>query len=117
MKNKHRLYKLFSHIIKSTTDNELPRERFLDLIVEQALIERMACLQEIQALRMQLQLNNVDSEKIPDWTHRSDKILDKLLRYKLGEHGKLVKNGILIMPYSWRRKFRNLLKPINQKHS
>ncbi len=84
----------------------LSTEQQVVLLAEQALIERMCCLQEIHALRVLLQENGIDAEHIPDWVQRSDNILDTLLRYKLGKCGQLLKKNMLIMPYSWRRKFR-----------
>lgn len=108
------LNKVFAYALKSTIHNELSPEQILALTAEQALIERMACLQEIEELRILLQNNCIDSASIPDWVKRSDEVFDKLLRYKLGEHGSTVKQGILIMPYSWRRKFRKIFAPMRK---
>ncbi|ENZ7484570.1 hypothetical protein ACG8U7_001649 [Klebsiella aerogenes] len=85
---------------------ELSPKQQLALLAEQALIERMSCLQEIDELRRLLDKNNIESGSIAGWIERSDNILDKLLRYKLGKCGKLVKKQNLFMPYGWRRKFR-----------
>lgn len=87
------------------TCSVLSTEQQIALLAEQALIERMSCLQEINALRALLQDNDIDTD-IPGWVQRSDNILNTLLRYKLGKCGQLVKKNKLIMPYSWRRKFR-----------
>lgn len=90
--------------------SELSFEQLLALLAEQALVERLSCLQEIKALRTRLELNNIRCDDIENWVIRSDNILDKLLRYKLGKCGKLVKQKKLITPYSWRRKFRKRYK-------
>lgn len=57
----------------------LSEEQQVALLAEQALIERMSCLQEIHALRVLLLENGIDAEHIPDWVQRSDNILDTLL--------------------------------------
>ncbi|WP_213793639.1 hypothetical protein [Klebsiella aerogenes] len=88
------------------THIELSSEQHLALLAEQALIERMSCLQEIEDLRLLLQNNHIYSNHITGWIERSDNVLDKLLRYRLGKCGQLVNEKKLIMPYSWRRKFR-----------
>lgn len=87
-------------------DSELTSKQRLALLAEQALIERMSCLQEIDALHTLLRNNNISTDDIVGWVERSDSILDKLLRYELGKCGKLVRRKIRFMPFSWRRKFR-----------
>ncbi|WP_455425495.1 hypothetical protein [Dryocola sp. LX212] len=86
---------------------ELKLNHHLALILEQVRVERLACFKEIAELRALLDDKHIAHDNVEPWIHRSDKVLDTLLRYKLGKSGKLVKEGMLTMPYRWRRKFRN----------
>lgn len=86
---------------------ELKLNHHIALILEQVRVEHMACLKEIAELRALLEDNHIAHDDVEPWINRSDKVLDTLLRYKLGKSGKLVKEGMLTMPYRWRRKFRN----------
>lgn len=110
---KDTISKISTNSNANTLDNysDLTYNQRLALLSEQALIERMTCLQEIKDLRELLDKNNINADNIANWLERSDIILDKLLRYKLGKCGKLVRKQSLSMPYSWRRKFRKLYPP------
>ncbi|MED7793096.1 hypothetical protein TB147_17445 [Klebsiella aerogenes] len=82
------------------------------LWVEQTRIEHLARMAEIETLRILLKENGVDATMVESWLDRSDRILDKLLRYKQGKCGKMVDKNLLIMPYRWRRKYRAILNEL-----
>ncbi|MDX6020469.1 hypothetical protein SIL08_09300 [Scandinavium sp. V105_16] len=93
-------------------DQDLTLNHHLALLIEQTRIERRAFEQEIAELRALLGAHNIDADSIESALIRSDKILDTLLRYGQGHSGKLVSQGLHIMPYRWRRKFRNAMSRI-----
>lgn len=95
--------------LHSELNKELTLYQHLELLVEQTRIERQAFRHEIAELRALLRIHQIEADAIDSGLVRSDRILDRLLRYEQGKSGKLVKKGILIMPYRWRRKFRNAL--------
>ncbi|MGV0243250.1 hypothetical protein ACVEIO_023970 (plasmid) [Klebsiella aerogenes] len=95
--------------LHSEMNPEFTLNDHVELFIEQVVIERKAFMQEISDLRLLLQQNHIDAEAIKTGLERSDLVLDKLLRYQQGKCGKLVKKGIHIMPYRWRRKVRNAL--------
>lgn len=88
---------------------ELTLHHHLELLIEQMRIERHAFQQEIDELRKLLQAHKINDNTVESGINRSDKILDRLLRYEQGRSGKLVKKGIHMLPYRWRRKFRNAM--------
>lgn len=89
---------------------DLTVSHHMALFIEQTQIERHAYENEVAELRALLDVHNIDAGIIESGLDRSDKILDTLLRYGQGESGKLVKKGLLVLPYSWRRKYRKSLK-------
>lgn len=79
------------------------------LVNEQTRIDFWAFGQEIAELRALLSAHGINADEIESAFPRSDKILDTLLRYQQGASGKLTRKGLLIFPYSWRRKYRNAM--------
>lgn len=96
--------------VPTELDNpELTPEDRLNLLAEQARIERLACFQEITALRALLDRHRIGADQVTGWLDRSDSILDTLLRYGEGHYGRINQREPLYLPYSWRRKARKLL--------
>jgi hypothetical protein len=96
-----------SFMLGTELHQDLTLNHHLALAIEQIRIERLAFEQEITDLRALLGTHNIDDDSIESAFIRSDKILDTLLRYGQGQCGKLTSQGLHIMPYRWRRKFRN----------
>lgn len=96
--------------LHSELSTDLTINHHFMLWIEQARIEHLACMSEIEMLRILLKENDIDTTMVESWLDRSDYIMDKLLRYKQGKCGKMVEKNLLIMPYRWRRKYRAILK-------
>lgn len=95
--------------LHSELATDLTTNHHFMLWIEQTRIEHLACMSEIEMLRILLKENGIDTTMVESWLDRSDYILDKLLRYKQGKCGKLVEKKLLIMPYRWRRKYRGIV--------
>ncbi|WP_370612214.1 hypothetical protein [Klebsiella aerogenes] len=101
----------FEHVSFHTElKTELTLNHQIDLLIEQVRIERWALEMEVSELRKLLDAHKVCTHAIDSASVRSDKVLDKLLRYELGRSGKYVKRGLHIMPYRWRRKLRKIFQ-------
>lgn len=107
MNTKKKLWKNLK--LHSELNPELTLHHHIELLIEQMRIERHAFQQEIDELRKLLQVHQINDNTVESGITRSDLILDRLLRYEQGRSGTLVKKGIHILPYRWRRKFRNAM--------
>ena len=88
------------------SNNNKNLENYFLLCLEQARIEHIACMREIETLREHLKHHDIDSSTIDSWVNISDDITNKLLRYNKGLIGGMVEKKALIRPYRWRRKYR-----------
>lgn len=98
-----------SGVLRSESNPKLNLNHHIVLFIEQTRTERRAFEQEIAELRALLAVHGINADEIESALLRSDKILDTLLRYQQGDIGKLTRKGLLIFPYSWRRKYRNAM--------
>ncbi|MCT4706578.1 hypothetical protein MUA03_11760 [Enterobacteriaceae bacterium H16N7] len=83
-------------------------DEYIKLIVEQMTIERIAYESEIKGLRDLLYTSDIEGS-VASYGDVGHIIYGRLLRYKLGRCGEMLKKNKMLLPYTFRRKFFKMI--------
>lgn len=85
-------------------------DEYIQLVIEQMAIEKISFECEIQEMRSLLIANGIDHTAVIHHDVISDKIYERLLRYRLGYCGAMQENKKLMRAYKFRRKFLKMIE-------